>query len=250
MKAIFVTGTAGAGKSLLTSKLLEWYKDNGVFATAMNLDPGVVQLPYTPDIDIRDFIDISTIMENYSLGPNGSLVMASDLVATKIEQIQEEADALNSDYMIIDTAGQVELFAFRAGGPFFAANLKAENKVTIFAFDGVIVSSPVNFVSISMLAASIKLRLNVAQINVLTKRDIVADRLKDIMDWALSHTALEAALDKERDAEQSLLSKEFARAMSKTGFSPGLIAVSSVTMNGIVNLTAALSRTLNLGEDG
>ncbi|MGB7695593.1 MAG: hypothetical protein WBL46_00045, partial [Nitrososphaeraceae archaeon] len=27
LESIFVTGTAGAGKSLLTSKLIQWYKD-------------------------------------------------------------------------------------------------------------------------------------------------------------------------------------------------------------------------------
>ena len=68
---------------------------------------------------------------------------------------------------------------------------------------------------------------------MLTKRDLVIDKLKDIMDWAGSHTALERALEGEKDAEYSLLSKDLARSMSKGGFASGLIAVSSVTMNGI-----------------
>jgi GTPase SAR1 family protein len=250
MNAIFVTGTAGSGKSLLTSKLVQRYQEMDTFVATVNLDPGVSNLPYAPDVDIRDFVDIDLIMENYGLGPNGSLVMASDLIATKIDQIQDQVDALNADYIIIDTPGQVELFAFRPAGSFFAANLRAENKVTVFAFDGVIIASPINFVSVSILAASVKLRLNLAQINVLTKRDIIAENLKDIMGWASSHTALESALDKERLSEYSLLSKEFARALSKTGFSPGLIAISNVTLDGIVGLSAALSRTLNQGEDG
>ena len=64
------------------------------------------------------------------------------------------------------------------------------------------------------------------------------------------HTALELALEREKDTEYSLLSKDLARSMSKGGFAPGLVAVSSVTMSGMVNLTAALARTLNQGEDG
>src|SRR5689334_16323814 len=94
VNAVFVTGTAGSGKSLLTSRLIQWYADNGVFAGTLNLDPGVLQLPYTPDIDVRDLVDINAIMENYGLGPNGSLVMASDLIATKIDEIQEDVDKL------------------------------------------------------------------------------------------------------------------------------------------------------------
>ncbi len=250
MHAIFVTGTAGSGKSLLTSKLLQWYKDNSAYPIALNLDPGAVNLPYDPDVDVRNYIDIATLMESYGLGPNGSLIMASDMIATKMDEIQSEVDGLNPDYLIVDTPGQIELFAFRASGPYFVTNLHADSKATIFTFDGMLVSSPINYVSISLLASSVKLRLKAPQVNVLTKRDLVIEKLKDIMDWAGSHTSLEHALDSEKDAEYSLLSKDLARSMSKGGFAPGLIAVSNVTMNGIVNLAAALSRILNQGEDG
>lgn len=250
MNAIFITGTAGSGKSLLTSKLLQWYRDNNAFPIALNLDPGAITLPYDPDVDVRDHIDIVTLMENYNLGPNGSLVMASDMIATKMDDIQKEVDVLNPDYVIVDTPGQIELFAFRASGPYFVTNLRADIKATIFTFDAMLVSSPINFVSISLLASSVKLRLKTSQINVLTKRDLVIDKLKSIMDWAGSHTMLERALEGEKDAEYSLLSKDLARSMSKGGFGSGLIAVSSVTMSGMVNLGAALARTLNLGEDG
>lgn len=250
MNAVFITGTAGSGKSLLTSRLLQWYKDNNVYPIALNLDPGVLSLPYEPDVDVRDYIDISTIMDSYSLGPNGSLVMASDMIATKMDEIQGEVDKLNPDYVIVDTPGQIELFAFRASGPYFISNFNADAKATIFAFDGMLVSSPINYVSISLLASSVKLRLKTSQINVLTKRDLVIEKLKSIMDWAGSHTALEQALDAEKDTEYSLLSKDLARSMSKGGFAPGLVAISSVTMSGMVNLAGALARTLNQGEDG
>jgi GTPase SAR1 family protein len=248
MKAIFITGTAGSGKSLLSSRLLQWYKDNNAYPVALNLDPGAVNLPYEPDVDVRKYIDIATLMESYGLGPNGSLIMASDMVATKLEEIQNEVDELNPDYLIVDTPGQIELFAFRASGPYFALNLHADNKATIFTFDGMLVSSPINFVSISLLALSVKLRLKMTQINVLTKRDLV-DNLKNIMEWAGSTMALEHVLNSEKDAEYSLLTKDLARSMSKGGFAQGLIPVSSVTMSGMVNLAAGLARTLNLGED-
>jgi hypothetical protein len=96
----------------------------------------------------------------------------------------------------------------------------------------------------------VKLRLKTAQINVLTKRDLVTDRLKDILDWASSNQVLESALNEEKETEYSLLSKDLARSMTRAGFAPGLVAVSSTTMSGIVNLVAGLARTLNLGEDG
>ena len=247
--AIFVAGTAGSGKSLLTSRLLQWYRDRGAFAATLNLDPGVASLPYEPDIDVRDLIDIGTLMDNFGLGPNGALVMASDLIATKIDDVQSQLDELNPDYLLVDTPGQIELFAFRASGPYFVSNLQVDNKATIFAFDGTLVSSPINFVSIALLASSVKLRLKTAQINALTKRDLVVDRLKDILEWAGSAHALEMALNDEKETEYSLLSKDLSRSMAKAGFAPGLVAVSSTTMNGIMNLSAALARTLSQGED-
>jgi GPN-loop GTPase len=249
MESIFITGTAGSGKSLLTSRLLQWYKDNQSYPISLNLDPGAVNLPYEPDIDVRNYIDINTLMETYDLGPNGSLVMASDMIATKLEDIQNEVDNLNPDYIIIDTPGQIELFAFRASGPYFVSNFQSDNKVTLFLFDGMLVSCPINYISIALLASSIKLRLKTAQVNVLTKRDLIIEKIQGILEWSSSSTSLESALNNEKDTEYSLLSKDLARSMAKGGFMQNIIAVSSLTMSGMVNLSATLSRILSQGEE-
>ena len=159
MKAIFVAGTAGSGKSLLTSKIHEYYTRNGAFTAILNLDPGVISLPYTPDIDIRDSVDIVSIMKQYDLGPNGALMMANDLIASKLDELQEEADKINPDYLIVDTPGQIELFAYRTSGPYFVNNFVADQKVSLFLYDGVLVTTAVNFVSMALLATSIRLRM-------------------------------------------------------------------------------------------
>ena len=249
LKAIIITGTAGSGKSLLTSRLVQWYRDTGAFPASLNLDPGSVKLPYEPDVDVRNYVDITELMDNYDLGPNGSLVMASDMIATKLDEIQTEIDELNPEYLIIDTPGQIELFAFRASGPYFVSNLRAEEKATIFAFDGALVSTPINFVSVSLLASSVKLRLKTTEINALTKRDLVIEKLPQILEWSGSAYALDDALAAEKDAEYSLLSRELGRSLSKAGFGQAVIAVSSLTMSGMVNLVGAISRAVNQGED-
>jgi GPN-loop GTPase len=249
MDTIYITGTAGSGKSLLASRLLQLYRANQSYPIILNLDPGALNLPYEPDVDVRHYIDIRTLMETYDLGPNGSLVMASDMIATRLDDIQTEVDSLNPDYVIIDTPGQIELFAFRASGPYFVSNFQSDNKVTLFIFDGMLVSSPLNYVSISLLSASIKLRQKTSQVNVLTKRDLIDAKLKHILEWSTSNIQLEFALGNEKDAEASLLSKDLVRGMSKGGFMQSLTAVSSITMDGMVNLAAALARILNQGED-
>ena len=88
-------------KSLLTSKLLEHYTNSGVFAAVLNLDPGVESMPYTCDVDVRDYIDYVSIMQQYDLGPNGALVMANDLIASKIDEIQDDVYKVNPDYLIV-----------------------------------------------------------------------------------------------------------------------------------------------------
>ena len=249
MKTIFVTGTAGSGKSLLTSKIYEYYTRNGAFAAVLNLDPGVDSLPYTCDIDVRDYVDIVSIMHQYDLGPNGSLIMANDLIASKIDELQNEVDRTNPDYLLVDTPGQIELFAYRTSGPFFIQNLRSEEKANIFLFDGSLITSPVNFVSLSLLATSIKLRLDVPTVNVLTKSDLIGEKLKDILSWSSNLRILEEAIAKEADGETYSLITNVLRGLNLSGFAQGLIPISNVTGEGIVNLEIALSRAINLGEE-
>ena len=248
MKAIFVTGTAGSGKSMLTSKILEYYQKNGVFASVLNLDPGVESLPYRPDVDVRDYVDIVQIMQQYDLGPNGSMIMANDLIASKIDDIQNEIHGVNPDYLIVDTPGQIELFAYRASGPFFIQNIDAGEKTNIFLYDGTMIASPTNFISISLLATSIKLRLGLPTINVMTKTDLIPDKIDQILKWSSDPISLEEEL-KTLEGETYSLATDILRTLNIGEFAGDLIPISNLTGEGMVNLQAALSRIINLGEE-
>lgn len=249
MFAIFIVGTAGSGKSLLTSTLVSWYIEKGSHAITVNLDPGALELPYTPDVDVRDHIDLQTIMETYQLGPNGALILASDLIATKLNDIQEEIDEFKPDYVIIDTPGQVELFAYRNSGPFIVNNLKCDGKAVLFLFDALLVLTPINFVSIALLATSVQLRLRSPQISVLTKRDIVGKEVKKIIKWSSSSIALEESIMRVREDYQYLLSSGILRELIRLGFAYDLIPISSVTREGIVELSATLANIFRGGEE-
>ncbi len=248
MKAIFVTGTAGSGKSMLTSKILEYYQTNGVFASVLNLDPGVESLPYRPDVDVRDYVDIVQIMKQYDLGPNGSMIMANDLIATKIEDIQNEIHGVNPDYLIVDTPGQIELFAYRASGPFFIQNIDASEKTNIFLYDGTMIVSPSNFISISLLATSIKLRLGLPTINVMTKTDLIPDKIDQVLKWSSDPISLEEEL-KTLEGETYSFATDILRTLNIGEFAGDLIPISNLTGEGMVNLQATLSRIINLGEE-
>ena len=102
---------------------------------------------------------------------------------------------------------------------------------------------------IALLATSIRLRLNLPTINVLTKTDIIGEKLKEILKWTTSLDALENAIAKETDGDTYALTTNILRGLNLSGFAQGLIPVSNVTGNGYINLEGALSRILNLGEE-
>ena len=244
MNSIFLTGTAGSGKSQLTSRLTDSFIQNDKEVIAVNLDPGVNNLPYSADIDIRDFINITEIMEKYNLGPNGAVILAADLIASKIDEINDTIQTYNPDYVFFDTPGQIELFAFRTSGPFFVQNIYGEGRANIFLCDSTLISKPENFVSIALLASSIKLQLKIPQICVLSKQDLINN--KNLLKWAEDPTEIFNNLPK--NGEMYDLTSRIASNLLESDLFDELIPVSSMNNQGIVEITALLSRILTRGD--
>ena len=175
--------------------------------------------------------------------------MSNDLIASKIDEIRNEVERVNPDYLLVDTPGQIELFAYRSSGKFIVENLTTDEKTSIFLFDGSLITTPINFVSLALLATSIRLRLNLPTINVITKIDVIVEKLKDIIQWSSNMRSLENAISQNSDGEIYTLTTNILRGLNLSGFAQGLIPISNVTGEGMVNLEGALSRVLNLGEE-
>ncbi len=226
-----------------------WYVNRGEDAIAVNLDPGVLNLPYEPDVDIRKRIDLRELMEQYSLGPNGALVLAADMVATKLTEIQEEIDSYRAEYVIVDTPGQTELFAFRDSGEYIVKETKADSKILLFLLDPLLANSPVNFLSLVLLSASVGLRMKVPRISVLTKRDIARDDVKRIAEWSKDARVFEEALAKTKDADQYSLYSELFKTLRRLTFGADLYPISSITSEGIIALVGEIARVGRGGEE-
>ena len=244
-----MTGTAGSGKSLLTSSLKRWYVNRGEEAIAVNLDPGVITLPYEPDVDVRLRVNLPEVMENYGLGPNGALILAADLVATKLGEIQEEIDSYGAEYVIVDTAGQTELFAFRESGEYIVKELKADSKTLLFLLDPLLANTPVNFLSFALLSVSVGLRMNVPRISVVTKKDIARDAVKEIVGWSRDAKVFEDALGRTKDSDQYSLYSELFRTLRRLAFGSDLYPISSTTLEGFIALVGEVSRMGRSGEE-
>jgi GTPase SAR1 family protein len=249
MVIVFIIGTAGSGKSLFTASFSEWLKMSKQDVATVNLDPGAVTLPYSPDIDVRDYVSVEVLMEEYGLGPNGALIMASDLIADKIEQISNEVEDLKSDIVLVDTAGQMELFAFRASGPYIANEFTKEPKAILYLFDAVFSVNPFNYISNLFLSAAVYNRFFLPQVHLLSKCDLLPkEEINKIVDWSASPKALEFTIEQKLEGTRRLLSRNMMRAIYQLGLKFLLIPVSAKTNEGMINVNAALERILTGGE--
>jgi len=246
---VFVIGTAGSGKSLLTSSFGEWLRMERQNVTLVNMDPGALNLPYTPDLDVRDYISIEEIMEKYGLGPNGALVAAADLIADRCEKLGEEIEEFNPDIVLVDTPGQMELFAFRASGPYIASELTKEPKAILYLFDSVFSTNPLNYVSNMFLSSAVYTRFFLPQVQVLSKCDLLPEaEVNTILEWSEDVRALERAFDERLDDAKRLLSRNLMEAIRYLGLDFALIPVSSKTNEGLIDLNALIERIFKGGE--
>jgi len=249
MFIVFIVGTAGAGKSLLTASFSNWLKIGKQNVVTLNLDPGAVVLPYSPDLDIRDRVTVDGLMEKYGLGPNGALVMAADLIADEAEVLGEEIEDLKSDIIIVDTPGQMELFAFRESGPYIARELTKEPKALVYLFDSVFSANPLNYVSNLFLSAALYNRFFIPQAYVLSKCDLLPpEELNRVVDWSANPKTLEMAIEEKLSGTRRLLSRDMMHVIYRLGLKFLLTPVSAKTNEGFINLNAILERIFASGE--
>jgi len=248
MPVVFIIGTAGSGKSLFTAAFSEWLKMSKQAVAVVNLDPGALKLPYSPDVDIRNYVDVGNLMEKYELGPNGALILAADLIADEIENITRDIDAANADVVLVDTPGQMELFAFRASGPYIVNELTREPKAMVYLFDAVFSINPFNYVSNMFLSAAVYNRFFQPQVHLLSKCDLLPkEEIKKITDWGANPRALENSIE-QLDGTKRLFSRNIVHAISQIGIKFVLMPVSARTHDGFVGFNTTLERILTGGE--
>ncbi|RJU84918.1 MAG: GTPase [Candidatus Poseidoniales archaeon] len=243
---IFVVGTAGAGKSSLVTAYQRWARFLEVDVMAINLDPGAERVHYDPEFDVRDLVSLSDVMSEYDLGPNGAQILAADLVASQAEDVFEQIEGLSGDMLIVDTPGQVELFAFREASSHLVDVLGQGRACLVFLFDPMLSRTPSGFVSQMLLSSIVHFRLGLPTANFLSKTDLLEpDELEKIMEWGDNLDILEVALYEEsenqaNDARSGSQRAEFAigqlRMMQNAAIQPGLIPLSSEVEDGLADV--------------
>jgi len=252
---LYLTGTAGAGKSSLTRGFDTWLRTRGLDAIKVNLDPGATNLAYAPDVDVRDWVSLEDVMAEHGLGPNGAQIVAADMMALNLKELKEAIDGYKADYVLIDTPGQVELFVFRQAGKVIVENLNPGRSMVAFLLDPALSRTPSSFVSQLLLTNTVHYRLHLPMIGVLSKKDLLTPEDEEtIRAWASDADALYEALsnegrgDEEGGTVQSLPT-ELLRALGDIGGFHRLIATSSDTLDGMDDLYVSLQQAFLGGED-
>ncbi len=249
---IILLGTAGAGKSTLAGELKSTMENTGANVAIVNFDPAAEKLPYDADVDVRDYVKIEDFFDK-GLGPNGSLISAVDSLINYSDKIREEIDKINPDFTIIDTPGQLELFAYRVGGPLVLNSIiYNEKSVVIFLMDSIFFDNPANIVSILTLASSVNTRFRKPQINVVSKSDLLDKELIDEIIPRLHEDGyLESLLRESKDIDGYTLdlSLSLAKALYASGYFGHILPISIFNELSLRLLYGKIQEVLTESED-
>lgn len=215
----------------------------------VNLDPAAVALPYDPDVDIRESVDYDRVMAQMGLGPNAALVRSVREVARNIDDLRREMESSGVDFALVDTPGQLELFAFRKEGRVICENLAPPPKGSLFLFDPEFCGTPRNFAVDMFLAASVNLSLNLPMILILSKSDTVPTRrLRKIIGWLDEEEAFILEIENSLKGRDLSMCVEVASAVHSLAGQFPLIPVSAREFKGFTQLLALATRMLGEGE--
>ena len=195
--AILVVGMAGSGKTSFIQRFNSSSHAKKMRTYIVNIDPAATKIPYVPNIDIRDTINFKKVMKDYGLGPNGAILTAANLFATRFDQVISLCERRRSeiDFIVIDTPGQIEIFTWSASGTIVTEAVASRFRTFLFYVLDTSRSNnnPQVFVSNMLQAISVLYKSRVKLILLLNKVDITNS--KQIRTWLSDFEKFQAAFD-------------------------------------------------------
>lgn len=251
---LFCIGMAGTGKTSLVQRLNSELLSHDKVPYLVNLDPAVLELPYEPNIDIRDNLDYKVVMEKYGLGPNGAIMTSLNLFATKFDQVldvlQERCEQV--DNIIIDTPGQIEVFNWSASGSIILDTISAlmPSAILYVVDTEKCCQNIAAFMSNMLYACSILFKTQLPLIVVFNKTDLCSaeEPIKWLRDYFYFQEAVFAEESKGSNVpyhlslvqSMGLVLEEFYRNME-------VVSVSSHTGEGFDDLRDAIKKAIDGG---
>ncbi len=247
---LYFIGTAGSGKTTLTHAFRTWLESQGLDAVSVNLDPGADQLPYDPEVDVRDWIRLDEIMDKHGLGPNGAQVLAADMLALNAKEVADVLETFETPYFLIDTPGQMELFTFRESSQIVIEAFGREDSALVYLNDPALVKNASGFMSSTLLVATTQFRQALPFVNVLSKADLLSpEELEQVVKWSLDPFALYDALVQGDVTPKTTLDVSFFESLETIGVYKRLLPISAVAMFGFEEVYNQIQQVFEGGED-
>ncbi|CRH01594.1 nucleolar preribosomal associated cytoplasmic ATPase, putative [Plasmodium relictum] len=132
------------------------------------------------DIDIRNYVEVNSLMEEHMLGPNCALLKSVELLYENSYILEEELNNYDDDdnYFIIDTPGQIELYTHtdyfkKILNIFTNQNIRL---IIVFLIDISFISSNTKLLSAYLTSLSTMINFELPHINILTKCDLMTSK--------------------------------------------------------------------------
>ncbi|XP_056146364.1 GPN-loop GTPase 3 [Lampris incognitus] len=180
--AQLVMGPAGSGKSTYCSTMVQHAEAINRSVQVVNLDPAAEHFDYPVMADIRELIQVDDVMEDESLrfGPNGGLVFCMEFFANNFDWLEENLGHVEDDYILFDCPGQIELYTHLPVMRQLVEQLQQwEFRVCgVFLVDSQFMVETFKFISGVMAALSAMVSLEIPQVNIMTKMDLLNPKAK------------------------------------------------------------------------
>nr|UXY86747.1 purine nucleotide-binding protein [Cryptomonas paramecium] len=179
-----VSGPAGSGKSTYCLEIYKYIPKAIFYPKFVNLDPSLDNMEYPNSIDIRKLVNLTEIMEEFNLGPNGALIFCIEYLIDNLKWLDRQFALCTENYFIFDLPGQIELYFHEnlvKEMIYFLNNNYISRMTGLFVLDCQFITDIGKFFSGSILALACMLFLDLPHYNVLNKLDLIKNVPKKIL---------------------------------------------------------------------
>ncbi|MEM4474943.1 MAG: ATP/GTP-binding protein, partial [Fervidicoccaceae archaeon] len=180
--------------------------------------------------------------------PNGALVASIDLLHNYVYEIRNAIARTDAKYVLVDTPGQLELFAYRiASMEVMKRILNPYTSVALFLIDSVFAQRPSSLISLLLLSQSVRLRHGLPQIDALSKADMLTPELAKLLDDLEESSDLLIELLRGESGAPARLAQRLVEIIAEDGLK--ILRVSSHDPDSLWNVFEEIQRTLGAEEE-